>query len=219
MESKERLERGAGSKTKGGGESMKKFLLAVLMLVVSGLAFAVSPDTIVLTVNPVFSLSVNISSATHSLGTGAGYANDVVLGTSRTVCVGEIENDGNVSSKWQKMATSITDAGSNNEWYLLEDPKVGPGQDTFQLLAITTGTSADPNLSTGSSGDDKMILGDLAKIIVTSTTYTDLTEGGTDSPVHPKAEKRSMWVSILMPPNITTDGTQSITLSVRAIVQ
>jgi hypothetical protein len=157
MERKEEV-RERGSKTKGGGESMKKLLLAVLMMLIGGIALGGQTDTVVLTVNPVFSLSVNISSATNSFGTGDGYANDVVLGTSRTICVGEIENDGNVSAKWQTM-------------------------------------------------------------IVKSSNYTDLTEGGTESPKHPKTEKRSLWATILMPTNITTDGTQSITLSVRAIVQ
>jgi len=91
------------------------------------------------------------------------------------------------------------------------------GQDKFQLLAITTGTTIAPVLT--GSGDDRMIDGNRAYSIVTSDNFTDLTEGGATSPVHPKTEKRRLWVSILMPTNISTSGTHSITLSVQAIVQ
>ena len=217
MGKKESLRSKGVSKNKGGGDSMKRLLVIGLMLLVSGTAFGAQEDTVILTVNPVFSLSVNISSTTNSFGTGSGYANDVVLGTSRTICVGEIENDGNVSSKWQKRASGDTDPSAGDEWYLLSSSSVVTGQNTFQLLAITTGTETSPNFT--GSGDDQMIAGDLGKIMVSSITWTDLTEGSTASPVHPKTEKRRLWASILMPTNITTDGTQSITLSVRAMVQ
>jgi len=189
----------------GGEEAMRLTLVLGLMVLVGGIAGALTTDSVLLTVKPVFNLSVNISSTTNTFGSA------VVLGTSVTICVGQIENDGNVSSKWQKQTPTASGA-TGNVWTLLTSGT--PGTDQFRLLAISTGTSVSPDLY--GAANATCIRGDHTVIGVTGN-LTDLTEGGGASPNHATGETRKLWASIMMPVNTTNGNEQTITLSIQAV--
>ena len=196
---------------------LRLILIFALIGLVSAVASALTTDSVILTVTPSFNLSVNISSQTYDFG----LAGQVDLGTTRTLCIGLIENDGNVASKWQKITPSQTGT-SGDKWSLLtgdgNNPNDITGINTFKLLVISTGETTSPDL-TSTDTTNRCLMGDHDQICATAGTYTDLTEGGADSPKHPKSEKRKLWASLMMPTNITTSGQQTITLSVLAIVQ
>jgi len=206
-------------KNKGekGGEKFMRILIGLIAVVIfSGIASALTTDSVLLTITPSFNLSVNISSASYDFGSS------VDLGTTRTICVGQIENDGNVASKWQKATASQTGT-TGNTWTLLTGNNNNPndltGIDTFKLLIVSTGTGVEPDL-TSTNTSNRCLIGnhDLLSPGIGSN-YNDLTEGGAASPIHPKSETRKLWVSLLMPTNITTDAQQTITLSVQALTQ
>jgi len=185
------------------GGTMRKLILALgLVALVGGLAGAVTTDSVLLTITPAFNLSVNISSTTQTFGS------NIALKTSATICVGQIMNDGNVSSKWQKMTASASAGANSSKWTLLTDGYTAT--DEFRLLVITTGTAVSPTTS------GSCIVGTPATIRAT-TSMTDLTEGGAASPTHAVSETKSLWVSIMMPVNITKGDEQTITLSVTAV--
>ena len=193
----------------GGGERMKRIIIAVaLIAVMSGIGLAISPDSVQLYVSPAFSMSVNISSTTNQFAGG----NAVNLGESRTLCVGWVCNDGNVSSRWQKQT-----ANSGN-WTLVTDGATGFNQ--FRLLAITTGTATLPGTSAVFSEAANTCLGGSTTAIVTAG-YTDLAEGGLISPTHAPFNvaltTRSLWVSIMMPSDVTDSVAKTITLSIQAV--
>lgn len=86
-----------------GGGTMKRLLgsLAVFLLV-AGAGYGYSTtDTVTLTVLPLINLSVNISSATGDFG-------GVNLGSSKSICIGDIINDGNVDAQWDKAGSNST---------------------------------------------------------------------------------------------------------------
>jgi hypothetical protein len=200
---------------KRGGERIMNRLIAAVALVVlvSGIAGALTTDTVMLTITPAFNLSVNISSATGAFGA------DVTLGSSRTICVGQVTNDGNVSSKWQKLSASQTgtDTTSGGKvWSLVTSGT--PTTDEFRLLAITTGTAINPTIHGGGAMTSNCMDGDHTATGMGMTNGpTDLTEGGVSSPNHAMKETKSLWVSVMMPVNVTGGLEQTITLSVKAI--
>ena len=202
--------------TRGGETVMRKLIVVMLMLLVSGIASALTTDSVILTVTPNFNLSVNISSDTYGFG-------NITLGSSKTVCIGQIMNDGNVSSKWQKQVTTQSDCvTAGGKWSLVSGNGNNPGSNQFKLLAVTTGTTVLPVVAAGGTGfGDSCIAGnhDFAAGIGVSGSMTDLTEGGVASPNHPKSELRKLWVSLLMPTDATVGDQQTITLSVQAKVQ
>jgi len=192
-----------------GGERIMRMLLALgLVVLVGGLAYAVTTDSVYLTVTPKYNLSVNISSTSHTFGSA------VDIGSSVTICIGQIENDGNITTKWQKKS-----ANTSGGWTLVTSGT--PGADSFRLLAITTGTALSPTIIGGNPGTG-CIDGthDSGQLGVTSAGLTDLIEGGAASPTHPRLETRKLWASIMMPTNILSAGAgneQTITLSIQAI--
>ena len=197
---------------KGGERVMRRLIAAVFLVgLVSGIASALVTDSVILTITPSFNLSVNISSETHTFGP------NVDLGTTRTICVGQLENDGNVSSKWQKTTPSQTGT-VGTVWSLISGNGTDTGKDNFKLLVVATGALVAPDL-TSTDTTNRCIKGDHSIISAPTGSYTDLTEGGSASPMHPKSETRKLWVSLLMPTNITTGNQQTITLSVQAVTQ
>jgi len=190
----------------GGGLVMRLVLALVLVGLVAGLAVALTTDSVLLTITPVFNLSVNISSTTNTFGPS------VSLGSSVTICVGQITNDGNVSSKWQNQ-TPTGSGATGNVWTLVTSGT--PGTDQFRLLAISTGTSINPTFCAGAY-TSCIKVNDHATIGVT-TNMTDLTEGGAASPNHATGETKSLWASIMMPVNTTNGAEQTITLSIKAV--
>jgi hypothetical protein len=159
---------------------------------------------VLLTIQPVFNMSVNISSTTQTFGS------NIPVRTSVTICIGQIMNDGNVASGWQKITPTESAGAGPSKWTLITSGV--PARDQFRLLVITTGTAISPSTSAG------CITGNYDTIGVTNTP-TDLTEGGASSPNHATAETRSLWASIMMPDNLTTGVQQTITLSVQAVVK
>ena len=200
---------------KGGGETIMRLLVVLLLLGLGGgIVYAASPDMVYLTVTPIFNLSINISSTSYDFGGGAS----VDLGDSRTICVGLIENDGTVASIWQKQASTLITANSpdSNKWTLVTNNR--PGKNEFQLLVISTGDTSVVNLNTGGTWPNKSMVG-IEPLQTVTGSYTDLVEGGTESPIHPRSETRKLWATLLMPTNITTTGGATITLSVQAVVR
>jgi hypothetical protein len=219
-----------GNKTERGGETnMKGRIVLALVFVglMSGIAGAYqTTDSVVLTVTPVFAVSVNISSTTNQFGTAS-----VALGESRTICVGTIQNDGNVSTYWDKKCTTTArDAkGTPNTWTLLTTD-VNTGLDNFKLLAITTGTAGvgrAPNFTAAWANADSnacikgrhTVVAPTTQLLRVTDTDTSLVEGtgASSSPKHVAGETRLLWVSIMMPTTITDAvGAYSMTLSVGA---
>jgi hypothetical protein len=192
-------------KPKGG--TMKRILIGfVLVMAGIGSAHALTTDSVILTVTPIFNLSVNISSATNDFG-------QVVLKSSKTICVGRIANDGNVTAAWQKKSTNTSSVSPS--WSLMTSGSMG--KDQFRLLAVTTGTAATPTFS-GTMGNS-CVEGDPEGSISVTTAYSELTEGSATalSPIHQLGETRDLWVSIMMPDNVSGSEQQTITLSVLAV--
>lgn len=198
---------------KGGETIMNKLILAIgLVVLVSGIAGALTTDSVLLTITPVFNLSVNISSTTNTFGS------NIPLKSSVTICVGQITNDGDVSSKWQKGTESQTGTASGKtKWTLITGGT--PGKDEFRLLAISTGTNTDPSFC-GASAGVSAIKVSTDTVIGVTTSLTDLTEGGSspDSPSHPVSETRRLWASVMMPSSLTYSGEQTITLTIQAVL-
>ena len=196
---------------------MRLVLTLGLIVFVCGIASAYqTTDSVVLTVTPVLNVSVNISSTTNTFGTS------VPLGSSRTLCVGIIQNDGNVSTYWHKRAQSSAIDNSNNTWSLVTDAD-DPGEDEFKLLAITTGVATPPNFTAAWAGPNTNTLIDgrhlAADKLLCTAANTTLSEGVgvADSPKHVTLESRRLWVSIIMPNTITAaDQAYSMTLSIGA---
>ena len=190
---------------KGGEKVMKKLLTLVLLFSMAGMAQAVTTDSVTLVVTPVFNLSVNIVNGTTNYET-------MSMGSSKTLNVGKIWNDGNVSSNWEKQATNSSDG-----WVLDEDGS--PGQDRFSLLAIATGTAWTPRFESGSSADSILALGTSQTYCYVPATFDDLTDGDANaaaSIAYVAGMTADLWISLLMPTDITISGEQTITLSVRA---
>ena len=205
MKTKKRMKERA---TQTGGSMIRTLWALVLIALVGSMAQAITTDTVTLTVTPVFNLSVNISSATNTFGS------NVVLCTSKTICVGQIANDGNVTSKWQKLTGNAGSAGT--AWTLATTGM--PGTNQFRLLAISTGVATDPTYATGNASN-ACIDGDHQVIGVTGAA-TDLTEQGTNTlgVSHIAGETKKLWASLMMPTNVTTSGEQTITLSIVAVI-
>ena len=191
------------------GGTMIRILLMLLMMCMAGMSHAVTSDTVYLLITPVFNLSVNISSTTNTFGT------NIPLGTSVTICVGNVMNDGNVTSAWQKRSgnTLNTTAG----WTLQTSGT--PGQDQFRLLAVTTGVTVSPDFTSGSS--NRCIVGDHQGLMSVTSTSSELVEApsATVSPSHATGETKNLWVSIMMPTNVTGGDEQTVTLEVKAIAR
>jgi hypothetical protein len=186
-------------------------LVAVLLAGAVG-AYGITTDSVELTVTPLFNVSVNISSTTNAFGS-------LSLGSSETICVGTIINDGTCDSSWEK---AVSD--SNNGWTAVANQPALANE--FKLLAITTGTAVSPNYASGTMATACMD-GDhtTAKLGAgTNGTFSALSEGcvagGTSSsPTHKSGETRRLWVSLMMPLTLSgsaPSGAQTITLSVRA---
>jgi len=192
-------------------------VLALIAGLFAGTAAAQGNHDISLYVTPVYNLSVNISSTTNSFGDGP-----LTLGESRTICVGTIANDGNVPARWQKR--SGNSSGESEDWTLVTSG--APGIDQFRLLAVTTHTALKPDFTNGFTGlnDNTLIDGDHTSEnrLGVRDTWDWLTEGGSSSPAHEPFETeystRSLWMSIMMPSQITTGQAQSITLSIKAVL-
>ena len=198
---------------------MKLILILGLIALIAGPVLAATEDTVILTVTPSVSRSINISSTTGTFGTG------LTLGTSVTICVGKIENDGNVSAKWQKRAQA--NSGSAGQVWTLVATEASPTKDEFRLLAVTTAPATYPDqVSDGNaiaSGDLECLEGDHApgdSGLGVTTVYQDLTEGGAVAATHytvDNSSARFLWVSLMMPPEVTDGNRQSMTLSIQAV--
>ena len=198
-------------KEEGGVLVMRLVLALVLVGLLAGMGLALTTDSVLLTVTPVFNLSINISSTTHTFGSAVGVRSSV------TICIGQIENDGNVSTGWQKQ-TPANSGATSGAWTLITNGT--PARDEFGLLAISTGVNVNPNFCGGGTAADSCIDGNhLTGGIGVGTAALDLTEGGAASPSHPTGETRKLWASIMMPYDVTTGSEQTITLSVKAIVK
>ena len=184
---------------------MKKLLTLVLLLGIAGIAQAVTTDTVTLVVTPVYNLSVNIVNDTTNYQT-------MSMGSSKTLNIGKIWNDGNVSSNWEKQASN-----SSGGWTL--DVNGAPGQDAFSLLAIATGTAWTPKFDSGSSADSILALGTSQTYCYVPAVFNDLTDGDANAAAsisYPTGMTADLWVSLLMPTDITISSEQTITLSVKA---
>ena len=184
---------------------MRIFLALCLVVSMSGIAMAKTHDFIELTVSPVFNISVNIIADTTDYGS-------MDTGSSRTLDCGQIINDGNVS-------TYFTQQAAASSWTLDVDGQ--PGEDSFSLLAITTTTDQEPHFEGGGTwADSIMDLGTNQSDAYLTAGYLALTEGSgsNTSGSYDKDTTRDLWVSIMMPSNLTVGGIQTLTLSVRAQV-
>lgn len=191
--------------------NLKSFLVFVLIAAINcGIATAQVADsgTLTLAVIPIYNLSVNISSAANNFGV------NIPLGSSRTICVGNIGNDGNIISKWQKRTAAVTQS-AGTAWTLKTSGN--PGTDEFRLLAVSTGMAVVPDYCGGGTANDSCIEGAHDTIGVTDS-FTDLTEGGNAGPTMYPGETRKLWTSIMMPPVISSGNEQTITLSIRAVL-
>jgi hypothetical protein len=157
---------------------------------------------VTLTVTPSVNLSVNISSTTGDFG-------NVSLGASKTICIGDVINDGNGSAQWEKAAS---DTGN---WTLTTVTAEGANQ--FRLLVITT-LPATVVLLTGASQDVACIQGNHGVLGTgVNANWTALTEGdGTTAAVHAVSTTRRLWVSIMMPTSSSVGTQQTMSLSIRA---
>jgi len=211
-----RIWRGGGGKClkeEGVGNMKRLVLMVMLGLSYVGSGYGLTSDSVLLTVQPIFNLSVNISSTSGSFG----YGSALPLRTSYTLCVGLISNDGNVTSGWQK-STGATATGTTLNWALITSGT--PYTDQFRLLAVTTGVGLTPNFTSGGTGpDDRCLQGDHQGLLCVKSTYDDLGEGGTSGPKHATGETRDLWVSIMMPYDVTGGDAETITLSVKAVVK
>ena len=184
---------------------MKKLLTLVLVLGMAGVAGAATTDTVTLVVTPVYNLSVNIVNSTTDYETMA-------MGSSKTLNIGKIWNDGNVSANWEKQASN-----SSGGWSLVAAG--APAQDEFSLLAIATGTAWTPKFESGSSADSILALGTSQTYCYVPSVFDDLTDGDANaaaSIAYVAGMTADLWVSLLMPTDITISGEQTITLSVKA---
>lgn len=105
---------------------MKKILgLFVVCVMMSGVVYAVNPDSIVLSVTPTgLSYDIYICSATHNFGTAS-------LGGTKDICISSVQNSGNVTSDW---AVDATNAGDGTRtWDLL----ALVGDDDFGVMVAT----------------------------------------------------------------------------------
>ena len=185
---------------------MRLVLVIGLIALVSVVGSAVTTDTIVITVTPVYNLSVNIVENTTYFGT-------IEVGSSKTVRAGNIWNDGNITTNWEKQVSSPSSGG----WAL--DIDGHPGEDEFCLLAISTVTTAKPDVI-NTVDNSIMDLGSLTDHYCRpSDEWNDLTEGAgsTASGTYVQNTTRDLWISIMLPTNVTASGSQEITLSVRAV--
>ena len=222
-ESNESIKVSKKSIKRGGENIMRIFLALGLIVLICGIASALqTTDLVILTVTPVFQVSVNISSTTNDFGEVAGAAGTVNLGSSRTICVGRIQNDGNVATYWDKWAQSTAADNGTGTW-TLDTTNITPGLDHFRLLAVTTGTAVNPNFL--GSGTNRTIAGNQSaegKLMVKGGVgaKNNLVEGPLTSAVSPRhvaGEYRNLWVSIMMPSSISgATGAYSMTLSVMA---
>jgi hypothetical protein len=190
-------------KNKGGFMRKILGLLAVMLIGVVG-AYGVTTDSVILTVTPLFNLSVNISSTSGTFGS-------LPLGSSRTICVGDVMNDGDVDAHWEKAATNT------NNWTLLSNGTCG--KDQFRLLVVTTAPLIAPTFAGTGIASQECIAGDHGGQMATGTAgvFSDLLEGGTATVTHTIGTTRSLWVSIMMPTQLSSSIQQTITLSIQAI--
>lgn len=192
---------------------MRMLLSLCLVLLFAGIAGAVpTSDNVVLTIVPLFNVSVNISSTTGTFGA------TVDMHESRTICVGDIMNDGTVATYWGKSAGNAICTTPAFTWTLKDDGY--PGLDEFSLLAVTADVATSPAYTgTLTGGVDCLLEGDHhvtgGDIGIQAGTFTSLTDAGT-SPKHVVGTTRKLWVSLMMPDSITEGGTYSVTLSVQA---
>ena len=190
---------------------MRLFLTFSLIVFLAGIVSAVTHDTIRLTVTPLFNLSVNISSTTQDFGA-------INVASSKTIDIGTIINDGNVSTYWEKQCSNSADSGGADKWTV--DPNGSPAVDYFSLLLITTGTALVPTYVGGTAADSIMDLGtEESYAYVTEGSYSTLTDGAgsTRSPFHlPYTTTRELWCSIMMPTSVIDSAQQTITLSIQA---
>ena len=199
-------------KPKGG--TMKRIVLGLLLVMgMAAVSHALTTDSVVLTVTPVFNMSINISSTSYTFGATA------VLRTSISICVGAIMNDGNVTAGWQKATDGAHSASTSNDWSLITTGT--PFTNQFRLLAITTGVGKSPNFCGGGAPAASCLNGNHQGLMSVddTATFSDLVEGGTASPVHSTGETRELWVSLMMPYSVTSGDEQTVTLSVRAVVK
>ena len=194
------------TKEKGGEEAMRIILALTLVAVMSVFAMSATTDSIILLVTPVYNLSVNIVNGTTNFGT-------ISLGASKTLNCGRIWNDGNVSSKWQKyLEVEAADA-----WTL--DTDGHPGSNEFSLLAIATEAFTTPDTTTGDSNTGVLDLGPTMQYHYCTSGWTNLTDGDKLNgavPTYASGMTADLWVSIMMPTDVTISSEQTMTLSVKA---
>ena len=198
---------------------MRLILILGLVALFAGIASAAQTDSILLTIVPSAQESVNISSGTHTFGSA------MTLGTSRTIRVGQIENDGDVDTKWQIIATQVCNSGPAAPWTLVTADPIA--KDEFRLLAITTAPAAAPTrIDTDAAMADSEDVCMAGNHVLTPTGIgvdfsapLDITEGGASVMTHQTTgdtKTRALWVSIMLPAQITKGDTQTLTLSVVA---
>jgi hypothetical protein len=181
---------------------MRLGLAIAVLVMMSGIAGALTTDSVTLTVTPVYNLSVNIVNSATNFGL-------LDIGSSKTLNVGTIWNDGNVSANWEKCATNSSNGTLG--WTL--DPDGYPGQNNFSLLAIATNSATTPTFE---GAEDESIMRTSAQGYV-SNSYTDLVDGvAAVSAIYPSLRTATLWVSLMMPTDITVESEQTITLSIRA---
>ena len=187
-----------------------RIILALLFVICMWIpGHAVTTDSIIITVQAVFNLSVNISSTSGTFGSA------IPLGTSVTFLTSLVVNDGNVVAAWQKQSGNTINV--SGAWTL--DTTGAPGMDHFRLLAIPTGTGVSPAFTSGTS--NRCLQGDHQGLLSVTNTSTELVENpaAAASPMHAVPETKSLWVSLMMPTNTTLGEEQTITMSVKAIAR
>ena len=109
--------------------NLKILLVAVMVLGLAGIAYAVNPDTMNLLVTPETTISVNIYKAEYNFGS-------VALGNAKTVNTPDsirVVNDGDAGAYWNDQA------GNSTNWSLGTGGT--PGEDTFVLLSSCVATT------------------------------------------------------------------------------
>jgi hypothetical protein len=191
---------------------MKRLMIGVaVMMLLSGIAGAMTTDSVLLLVTPVYNLSINIVADSTNFGF-------MDIGSSKSINVGKIWNDGNVTARWDKQSSNASD-GTGATWSLTT---VSPARNQFSLLAIATGTATGPAIETqyggGASNLNILALGTSQTQCYVTNSFTELTEGLSGKGfTYGILKTMNLWVSLMMPPDISVGLSQNtITLSIRA---
>ena len=117
----------------------------------------------------------------------------------------------------------MTSAGVALSWSL--DTTGTPYTDHFRLLAVTTAVGVTPNFTApATAANDLCIQGNHQSLLAVQSAYNDLAESPdvaltATGPKRSTGETRDMWVSIMMPYDVTAGDAQTITLSVKGVIK